>query len=109
MGRTWIDVTDFLKWQGNFTGFQHIQYHIAKLYIASGRDVSFFVYDEPVRAFRQVAFDPYAVSADGISSAEVSKPSRSLALVAKRLTPDPIKRVAKLVLRSRRPNTSTTT
>ena len=66
MRRLWIDVTDFLNWQGNFTGLQRIQYNIAKLYVASNRPVKFFVYHESRHMFSEVPFDPDALAKDGI-------------------------------------------
>ena len=100
-GRIWIDITDFLKWQGNFTAFQHIQYNIAKLYIESGKDVAFFIYNEPARRFEQVAFDPDVFAANGIRSNEQTYNTtvRRLLHVAKRLTPKPIKSAAKKLLK----------
>lgn len=98
--RIWIDITDFLKWQGNFTAFQHIQYNIAKLYIESGKDVVFFIYNESARRFEQVAFDPDVFANNGVRSNEqtYSTTARKLLHVAKRLTPKPIKSAAKKLL-----------
>ena len=62
----WIDLTDFLKWTGNLTGIQRIQYNLSKKYIDSGRDVHFFVYDESRRIFEKVDFIPEAIVSHGI-------------------------------------------
>lgn len=75
MRRVWIDVTDFLNWQGNFTGLQRIQYNIAKSYLASNHTVKFFVYNESGHTFLEVPFDPDVVAKDGII--EVAKNSGS--------------------------------
>src|SRR5215469_204319 len=69
-GFVWIDVTDFLRWKGALTGFQHIQYNIAKQYIVAGRDVKFFVYDQALRAFAEVPFDPDEIAKNGINTDE---------------------------------------
>jgi len=66
--RIWIDLTDFLDWEGSLTGIQRVQYNISKLYIKSGRDVHFFVYQEQSRDFREVEFDPEEVVKSGVVS-----------------------------------------
>jgi glycosyltransferase involved in cell wall biosynthesis len=101
--RVWIDVTDFLKWHGVFTGFQHIQYNIAKQYLAAGKDVAFFVYDEGAHAFREVPFDPDEVSKGGIrreadDTTTASSLHRRALSAIKRRTPARVKRLAKRVL-----------
>lgn len=100
--RIWIDVTDFLRWQGAFTGFQRIQYNIAKQYLADERNVGFFVYEEAERRFREVAFDPDQVAQNGIIGVEAGSEvpagglSRRRVLSAlKRRTPAGIKRMVK--------------
>lgn len=99
--RIWFDVTDFLQWKGNFTGLQHVQYHMAKLYLADKRDIKFFVYQQGTHKFIEVAFDPDAVSANGIRLEEETPEivlSKSLLHVAKRLTPPPVKRIVKKIV-----------
>lgn len=95
--RVWIDVTDFLKWQGSFTAFQHIQYHMAKHYLASSRDVKFFVYVQEARRFSEVDFNPDELSNSGVRSSEGVHDVRPGGLVhmAKRLTPTPVKKLIK--------------
>ena len=62
----WIDLTDFLKWTGNLTGIQRIQYNLSKKYIQSNKEVHFFIYNEAVRKFEEVQFDPEQVVSSGI-------------------------------------------
>lgn len=69
--KIWIDLTDFLQWSGNLTGIQRVQYNLSKEFIASGKQVGFFIYDESVRAFTEVAFNP-----DEIVSAGIVTPAR---------------------------------
>lgn len=108
--RTWIDVTDFLRWEGNFTGFQHIQYNIAKQYLDSGKDVAFFIYDESAHLFKEVAFDPSVVADDGVIPTELEAASPAVSRwslahsTAKRLAPRPVKRIIKKVIVSREQN-----
>lgn len=64
----WIDLTDFLKWSGNLTGIQRIQYNLSRKYIQSGRKVRFFIYDEGRRTFEEVQFNPDEVVRHGIVS-----------------------------------------
>lgn len=107
--RIWIDVTDFLRWKGALTGFQHIQYNMAREYLASGRDVHFFVYNEGKRLFEEVAFDPETVARSGIiGDSSTASESRSLAgrrvlSALKRRTPARLKEAAKKVLGSSAP------
>ena len=102
--KVWIDVTDFLKWQGALTGFQHIQYNIAKQYVADGRNVAFFIYDQNTRAFRAIDFDPDTVSRNGINGAdEFTKVQthslrRRVLVALKRRTPGPMKELGKKIL-----------
>jgi glycosyltransferase involved in cell wall biosynthesis len=96
--RVWIDVTDFLKWRGSFTAFQHIQYNMAKEYIASDYAVSFFVYDQLTRRFIEVAFDPDTASKNGIIGDNI-QPVQPFSSAIKRFTPKIVKRAAKKALR----------
>ena len=98
--RIWIDVTDFLRWKGAFTGFQRIQFNVAKQYIENGRDVAYFVYDEPARAFREVAFDLDAVARDGIIGEPSQQATQNFKARVKSATPASIKRVAKKILKT---------
>jgi hypothetical protein len=99
--KTWIDVTDFLNWRGNLTGIQRVQYNIAKLYISSGEDVGFFVYDESQRRFTDVEFDPELVSKNGLIGSGVAEEARqgkalhpALQLI-KRVAPAGAKKIAR--------------
>ena len=104
--RLWLDITDFLRWQGALTGLQHIQYHIAKQYIADGYDIHFFTYDEPTHAFSEVAFHPDEITKDGIigtkdvmmaTNTSVSLQHRVIQALKHR-TPMRVKHVAKKML-----------
>lgn len=96
--RIWIDVTDFLRWEGNFTGFQHIQYNMAKEFLADKRDVHFFVHSEPSHSFREVDFDPALIAKDGIAlSTPDTDPSRARLEAIKRRVPNRLKKVLKKV------------
>lgn len=66
--KIWIDLTDFLNWQGNLTGIQRIQYNISKQYIQHNKNVHFFVYREELRNFFEVAFNPDEIVRAGIVS-----------------------------------------
>lgn len=102
--KLWIDVTDFMGWKGNFTGFQRIQYNIAKEYLKSGRDVGFFVYDEKSRLFQEVEFNPDKVARNGLVVGGItnSMPDRvnKLYLKLKTMLPSSIKNRIKKVIRS---------
>lgn len=105
-GTLWIDVTDFLKWNGNFTGFQHIQYNMARHLLGSGLPVKFFVYDQAKRQFVQTDFNPDDYANDGMrgnnDGGAVSPGLRHrLLAAAKRRTPHRVKHLAKTVLGSR--------
>ncbi len=102
-GIIWIDVTDFLKWQGNFTAFQHIQYHMAQLYMASDHDAAFFVYDEPSHSFSKVDFDPDKLSHSGMRIETMAVPpvGRRFLQKAKQATPAPAKRALKKLMKAR--------
>lgn len=94
--KTWIDITDFLNWQGNFTGIQRIQYNIAKQYIEHQENVAFFVYKEPERRFEVIDFEPDAVAADGMIQVVSVETRGRVATLARSKTPVSIKRLARI-------------
>lgn len=107
--RIWLDVTDFLRWPGTMTGFQHIQYNIIRLYLADRYNIGFFTYDEAAHAFNSVTFDLDAIVQDGVVlpqetarsvAASRSLPRRMLGKLS-RHTPPSVKKIAKQVIRSR--------
>lgn len=92
--KTWLDVTDFLAWEGNFTGLQRIQYNLAKQYLNNNIDIGFFVYDSHTGQFKETEFNPELVAKNGIisgSSRESSKTITKAVNVARRHTPTRLK------------------
>jgi glycosyltransferase involved in cell wall biosynthesis len=51
----WIDLTDLSIWKGHPTGIQRVVYNIARYY-AEMPNAKFFVYNESMHAFNEVAF-----------------------------------------------------
>ena len=71
--RIWIDLTDFLRWKGNLTGIQRIQFNISKLYKESQYDVHFFTYSDSRREFNEVPFTPDDIVKFGIIKEPIGK------------------------------------
>ena len=63
MSKTFIDVTDFLAWRGNFTGIQRVLYNVTKE-LAMNSEISLVVYDQG--CYQEVKQDIDSVAAEGI-------------------------------------------
>lgn len=72
----WIDLTDFVDWQGHFTGIQRVEYELASRF-AELPNVKFFFY-HPIRAsFIETGFDQIKHKAK-IASGEVKISDKEL-------------------------------
>jgi len=52
----WIDLTDFVDWQGHFTGIQRVEYELASRF-AKEKNVKFFFYHPIKTSFSEIGFE----------------------------------------------------
>lgn len=65
----WIDLTDFVDWQGHFTGIQRVEYELASRF-SKLNNVKFFFYHPIKSSFSEIGFDAIEQKAK-IASGEV--------------------------------------